>query len=490
MKSWTKRNQIINKIKHIDNIIYKLEEMLMERNRNLLTITDTSLVKKTDKTKEFMINWNMEYEADSSYPVYQVRLDMLHYNCENYHIASTVATYEAKHGQGALEELCKTDAEAYNKAMDKLMSNSKNTWLERKKGEYRTPQLFDTKKELQSFMTQGFTAITLSDGTILDGNFRFLKLRQQQENTDEPLYLETVILDKEADSELIEEIKLKIPYQGFNSCACSRCNDTDISSGYWWGECEDCTYYHSYDKVDRAAAEYRAYQKGETIPPCKEYEYDEVSDKRGSDLSLTKRYIDFLEYIGFAGDYEFLKSTGLGYVIADMRYISRDEDADKKIILYNIIMLNAVEDKAKRIDATCSLLNQDICKAYFHKQLDISKELQSRYAKANVKTLEEFKAFAEENSDIREKTIENIEAAHKHYYWTMLKAVSITEGSIDELELSFRAYNCLHRAGIRTVAELMDKDEKSLSKLRNMGAKSLREIMKTIDTLKEINGIS
>jgi DNA-directed RNA polymerase subunit alpha len=48
--------------------------------------------------------------------------------------------------------------------------------------------------------------------------------------------------------------------------------------------------------------------------------------------------------------------------------------------------------------------------------------------------------------------------------------------SIDELELSARSFNCLKRAGINTVRELVDKTEEEISKVRNMGKKSLEEV--------------
>ena len=40
--------------------------------------------------------------------------------------------------------------------------------------------------------------------------------------------------------------------------------------------------------------------------------------------------------------------------------------------------------------------------------------------------------------------------------------------SIDELELSVRAYNCLKRAGINTIADLLDKTIDDLGKVRNL----------------------
>jgi DNA-directed RNA polymerase subunit alpha len=50
------------------------------------------------------------------------------------------------------------------------------------------------------------------------------------------------------------------------------------------------------------------------------------------------------------------------------------------------------------------------------------------------------------------------------------------EMPIEELELSMRSFNCLKRAGINTVGELIQKTEEEISKVRNMGKKSLEEV--------------
>jgi len=52
----------------------------------------------------------------------------------------------------------------------------------------------------------------------------------------------------------------------------------------------------------------------------------------------------------------------------------------------------------------------------------------------------------------------------------------VLEMPIEELELSMRAFNCLKRAGINTVGELIQKTEQEISKVRNMGKKSLEEV--------------
>ena len=51
------------------------------------------------------------------------------------------------------------------------------------------------------------------------------------------------------------------------------------------------------------------------------------------------------------------------------------------------------------------------------------------------------------------------------------------ETSIDDLDFSVRAYNCLKRANILTLADLVDKSENDMMKIRNLGKKSLKEVL-------------
>ena len=56
------------------------------------------------------------------------------------------------------------------------------------------------------------------------------------------------------------------------------------------------------------------------------------------------------------------------------------------------------------------------------------------------------------------------------------KKEKILEMNIEELDLSVRSYNCLKRAGINTVEELVQRDEDEMMKVRNLGRKSLEEV--------------
>ncbi|MDO5132636.1 MAG: DNA-directed RNA polymerase subunit alpha [Eubacteriales bacterium] len=61
--------------------------------------------------------------------------------------------------------------------------------------------------------------------------------------------------------------------------------------------------------------------------------------------------------------------------------------------------------------------------------------------------------------------------------------VKALEMSIDELELSVRSYNCLKRAGINTVEELCNKTPEEMMKVRNLGRKSLEEVLEKLKEL-------
>ena len=60
----------------------------------------------------------------------------------------------------------------------------------------------------------------------------------------------------------------------------------------------------------------------------------------------------------------------------------------------------------------------------------------------------------------------------------------VLEMNIDELELSVRSYNCLKRAGINTVEELTNRTPEDMMKVRNLGRKSLEEVLAKLKELR------
>ena len=63
------------------------------------------------------------------------------------------------------------------------------------------------------------------------------------------------------------------------------------------------------------------------------------------------------------------------------------------------------------------------------------------------------------------------------------KKEKVLEMTIEELDLSVRSYNCLKRAGINTVEDLTNKTEEDMIKVRNLGRKSLEEVINKLNNL-------
>ncbi|HEY4399563.1 MAG TPA: DNA-directed RNA polymerase subunit alpha [Lactobacillaceae bacterium] len=66
---------------------------------------------------------------------------------------------------------------------------------------------------------------------------------------------------------------------------------------------------------------------------------------------------------------------------------------------------------------------------------------------------------------------------------TATQATAQDSAPIEDLDLSVRSYNCLKRAGINTIAELTDRTEADMMKVRNLGRKSLDEIQEKLTEL-------
>ena len=63
------------------------------------------------------------------------------------------------------------------------------------------------------------------------------------------------------------------------------------------------------------------------------------------------------------------------------------------------------------------------------------------------------------------------------------KKEKILEMTIEELDLSVRSSNCLKRAGINTVEELIQRNEEDMMRVRNLGRKSLEEVQQKLAML-------
>ena len=88
---------------------------------------------------------------------------------------------------------------------------------------------------------------------------------------------------------------------------------------------------------------------------------------------------------------------------------------------------------------------------------------------------EHLKLFIDMSDDAKNKEI-MVERAE-------VKKVKVLERTIEELDLSVRSFNCLKRAGIDTVEDLIERTEEDMMKVRNLGRKSLEEVILKLDSL-------
>ena len=88
---------------------------------------------------------------------------------------------------------------------------------------------------------------------------------------------------------------------------------------------------------------------------------------------------------------------------------------------------------------------------------------------------EHLKLFIDMSDEARNKEI-MVERAE-------VKKEKVLEMTIEELDLSVRSFNCLKRAGIDTVEDLIDRTEDDMMKVRNLGRKSLEEVIQKLNSL-------
>ena len=81
---------------------------------------------------------------------------------------------------------------------------------------------------------------------------------------------------------------------------------------------------------------------------------------------------------------------------------------------------------------------------------------------------------------VEETTTESTEDTEKKEDTGKEKVLEMT---IEELDLSVRAFNCLKRAGVNSVGDLINKSPEEMMKVRNLGKKSLEEVMSKLEAL-------
>lgn len=168
---------------------------------------------------------------------------------------------------------------------------------------------------------------------------------------------------------------------------------------------------------------------------------------------------------------ELTITKGRGYVSAD-----KNKDADTKI---GVIPIDSIYTPVQRVNVTVENTRVGQQTDYDKLTLDVTTNgtlAPDEAVSLAAKVLSEhLSVFIDLSEDAKKTEVMNDPVDEKPD-----QALSM---SIDELELSVRSYNCLKRAGINTVEELISKTPDEMMKVRNLGKKSLDEVLEKLKEL-------
>ena len=170
-------------------------------------------------------------------------------------------------------------------------------------------------------------------------------------------------------------------------------------------------------------------------------------------------------------DMELTITNGRGYVGAD-----KNKDLDTSI---DAIAVDSIYTPVERVNLTVQNTRVGQITDYDKLTLDVftngtlaPDEAISLAAKVLCEHLNLFIDLSEKTKQVEVMTVKDNDEKEK-----------VLEMNIDELELSVRSYNCLKRAGINTVEELTNKTSEEMMKVRNLGRKSLEEVLAKLKEL-------
>ena len=168
---------------------------------------------------------------------------------------------------------------------------------------------------------------------------------------------------------------------------------------------------------------------------------------------------------------EIVLDRGRGYVPAEANKPNQ--------VIAGLIPVDSIYTPVKRVKFDVENTRKEQVTDYNCLTLEVwtngtitAKEAVSLSAKILTDHLQMFVDLAEETNSVETMVEKGDNSKEK-----------VLELTIEELDLSVRSFNCLKRAGINTVEDLISKSEEEMMKVRNLGRKSLEEVIAKLDSL-------
>ena len=167
---------------------------------------------------------------------------------------------------------------------------------------------------------------------------------------------------------------------------------------------------------------------------------------------------------------EILIGRGRGYVPADINK-TRIEDA-------GYIAVDAIYTPVKKVNYNVE--NARVGQSMNYDKLTIEVETNGTLSAREVTSLSA--KIIQDHTQLFVELVESMQGLNVLKTREEDKQQRVLEMSIEDMELSVRSFNCLKRAGINTVEDLTKKSKEDMLKVRNLGLKSLEEVIKKLES--------
>jgi len=167
---------------------------------------------------------------------------------------------------------------------------------------------------------------------------------------------------------------------------------------------------------------------------------------------------------------EILIGRGRGYVPADINK-TRIEDA-------GYIAVDAIYTPVKKVNYNVE--NARVGQSMNYDKLTIEVETNGTLSAREVTSLSA--KIIQDHTELFVELVESMQGFSVLKTREEDKQQRVLEMSIEDMELSVRSFNCLKRAGINTVEDLTKKSKEDMLKVRNLGLKSLEEVIKKLES--------
>lgn len=162
-------------------------------------------------------------------------------------------------------------------------------------------------------------------------------------------------------------------------------------------------------------------------------------------------------------------------------YVSSAKNKSEKKVPVGTIAIDSIYAPIKKVNFTVESTRAAHTQSYDYDKLTL--EIETTGCTKPDEAISEAAMILRDQLENFATLTEHAQITETHVEQTDNETTAKINMQIDDLDLSVRSYNCLKRAGINTVGELLEKSEEEMLRVRNLGRKSLDEVHKKLTDL-------